>query len=100
MTASTPCRSASACHSATGCAPAYRTARAASWSSSETGNVTTPIRTPEGYPLYAPGADDPHPLAPAAHPLAALVRQDPAPVGGFGRLTAAQNRQRVGFSAI
>src|SRR6202000_2176303 len=51
MTASTPRRSRSACHSVTGCAPAYRTARAASWSSRDPGNVTTPIRTPEGYLL-------------------------------------------------
>src|ERR1700743_1106798 len=45
MTASTPRRSWSACQSGTGSAPAYRTARAASVSSSDPGNVTTPIRT-------------------------------------------------------
>src|SRR5690349_11903337 len=50
MTASTPRRSRSACHSGTGSAPAYRTARAASVSSSEPGNVTTPIRTTAAYP--------------------------------------------------
>src|SRR5215475_6390787 len=50
MTASTPPRSRSACQSGTGSAPAYRTARAASVSSSDPGNVTTPIRTPEVYP--------------------------------------------------
>jgi hypothetical protein len=38
-----PCRSASACHSATGSPPAIRTARAASRSSSDPGKVTTPI---------------------------------------------------------
>src|SRR6185437_3304172 len=50
MTASTPRRSRSACQSGTGSAPAYRTARAASVSSSDPGNVTTPIRTREVYP--------------------------------------------------
>src|SRR5215831_19317310 len=44
MTASTPCRLASACQSSTGSAPACRTARRASRSSSEPGKVTTPIR--------------------------------------------------------
>ena len=29
------------------------------------------------------------------HPLAVLVRRDPAPLGGFGRLTDVRNRQRV-----
>src|SRR6202044_4095702 len=50
MTASTPRRSRSACHSGTGSAPAYRTARAASVSSSDPGNVTTPIRTSRSLP--------------------------------------------------
>src|SRR5690242_101263 len=53
MTASTPRRSRSACQSGTGSAPAYRTARAASVSSSDPGNVTTPIRTLEVYPQAA-----------------------------------------------
>src|SRR5206468_4048987 len=43
MTASTPWRSWSPCHSATGSPPASRTARRASMSSSEPGKVTTPI---------------------------------------------------------
>src|SRR5215472_8320085 len=44
MTASTPRRLASACQSSTASAPACRTARRASRSSSEPGKVTTPIR--------------------------------------------------------
>ena len=44
MTASTPLRSASACHRLTASAPTSRTARAASTSSSVPGKVMTPTR--------------------------------------------------------
>src|SRR4249920_3720892 len=51
MTASAPRRSRSPCQSATGSAPASRTARAASLSSSDPGKVMTPIRTHAAYSL-------------------------------------------------
>src|SRR4051794_27050082 len=48
MTASTSCRSGSACQSGTASPPARRTARAASRSSKLPGNVTIPKRTAAG----------------------------------------------------
>src|SRR5262245_58209114 len=79
MTASTPRRSRSACHSGTGSAPAYRTARAASVSSSEPGNVTTPIRTPAAYPA-APQLSETASQALAPTPAARAPVPQHAPV--------------------
>src|ERR1700752_828013 len=87
MTASTPRTSRSACQSRTGSAPAYRTARAASVSSSDPGNVTTPIRTLEAYLTcpdqlttvrFSGGA------AQRARPLKALVEHAPGPLARSG----------------
>src|ERR1700742_2462619 len=78
MPASTRRRSRSACQSRTGSAPAYRTARAASVSSSDPGNVTTPIRTTEDYPTRSRG------LGQRNLPADALVEGDPGALPGGG----------------